>query len=35
MKIIDSGNDLLDKLEKHGFWLSTDLRAEILRRMNE
>lgn len=33
--LIHSGKQVLDKLEKHGFWLSEELRAQILIRMNE
>lgn len=33
--IIGSGKEILDKLEKHGFWLSEKLRQQILKRMKE
>lgn len=32
---IESGKVILDKLEKHGFWLSNRLRKQLLDRLNE
>jgi len=33
--VIESGKEILDALEEHGFWLSQKLKAEILERLNE
>lgn len=32
---IQSGEEILDALEEHGFWLSQQLKTEILARLNE
>jgi predicted nucleic acid-binding protein len=33
--LIHSGRDILDKLEKHGFWISEQLKTQVLERMGE
>lgn len=33
--IIQSGKEILDALEEHGFWLSQKLKADILERLEE
>jgi len=33
--LIHSGKDILKKLERHGFWLSEQLRRQIIARMGE
>lgn len=33
--IIKSGKDILEKLEKHGFWLSEHLKSQVLARLEE
>ena len=33
--IIQSGKEILDALEKHGFWLSQKLKTDILKRLEE
>lgn len=33
--LIESGKEILDKLQEHGFWLSERLRKQILIRLNE
>ena len=32
---IKSGKEILNSLERHGFWLSQKLKAEVIRQMNE
>ncbi len=34
-KLIDSGKQILEKLEKHGFWLSESLKMQLLNRLGE
>lgn len=34
-KLIDSGKRILEKLEKHGFWLSEGLKRQLLERLGE
>jgi uncharacterized protein len=35
MGLIESGKEILSKLELHGFWLSEQLKAQILARLKE
>lgn len=33
--VIESGKEILEKLEEHGFWLSERLKSAVLTRLNE